>query len=68
MWQWRLLDEYSLASYYTGNPELSIEKTTDIIKSEFFKDLPEQEQNRLKKNLDLYQKGYEIKKSKAGSL
>jgi len=68
MWQWRLLDEYSLASYYTGNPELSIEKTTDIIKSEFFKDLPEQEQNRLKKNLELYQKGYEIKKSKAGSL
>lgn len=68
MWQWRLLDEYSLASYYTGNPEISIEKTTAIIGSDFFKDLPEKEQARLNRNLDLYKKGYDSKKVKIGSL
>lgn len=67
MWQWRLLDEFSLASYYTGNPEMSIEKTSAIINADFFNKLNEKEQTRLKRNLDLYQKGYESKKSSTKS-
>jgi glycosyltransferase involved in cell wall biosynthesis len=68
MWQWRLLDEFSLAAYYTGNPEISIEKTSAVIKADFFPDLPQKEQERLKRNLDLYQKGYDAKKSSTKSL
>lgn len=67
MWQWRLLDEFSLAAYYTGNPEISIEKTSAIIKADFFDKLNEKEQARLKRNLELYQKGYEAKKSSTKS-
>jgi glycosyltransferase involved in cell wall biosynthesis len=67
MWQWRLLDEFSLAAYYTGNPEISIEKTSAIVNAEFFEKLNEKEQTRLKKNLDLYQKGYDAKKSSTKS-
>jgi glycosyltransferase involved in cell wall biosynthesis len=67
MWQWRLLDEFSLAAYYTGNPEMSIEKTSAIINADFFGKLNEKEQARLKRNLDLYQKGYESKKSSTKS-
>ena len=67
MWQWRLLDEFSLAAYYTGNPEMSIEKTSAIINADFFGKLNEKEQARLKRNLDLYQKGYESKKGSTKS-
>jgi glycosyltransferase involved in cell wall biosynthesis len=67
MWQWRLLDEFSLAAYYTGNPEMSIEKTSAIVNADFFGKLNEKEQARLKRNLDLYQKGYESKKGSTKS-
>jgi glycosyltransferase involved in cell wall biosynthesis len=55
IWQWRLLDEYSLAAHYIGNPEIGLEKTSAILKAEFFKTIPDFEQTRLKKNLDFYQ-------------
>lgn len=61
IWQWRLLDEYSLAAHYIGNPEISLEKTTAIAKAEFFKDLPDFEKERLKKNLDFYKKAADEK-------
>jgi glycosyltransferase involved in cell wall biosynthesis len=64
IWQWRLLDEYSLSAYYIGNPEISTEKTEAIIKSPFFKDLHTEEQKRLKKNMDFYVKGAEEKMKK----
>lgn len=68
MWQWRLLDEYSLAAYYTGNPEISIEKTNAIVEADFFKTLHPKEQERLTRNLDLYKRGFDAKKSKVESL
>lgn len=61
IWQWRLLDEYSLASHYIGNPEISVEKTEAIIKAPFFNSLPDFERERLLKNLDFYKKGAEDK-------
>ncbi len=64
IWQWRLLDEYSLAAYYIGNPEISLEKTMAIVKAPFFKDILPEEQVRLKKNLDFYRKGADEKMKK----
>jgi hypothetical protein len=57
IWQWRLLDEYSLAAHYIGNPEIAMEKTNAIITAPFFKTLPSDEQNRLLKNMEFYKKG-----------
>jgi hypothetical protein len=50
-----------LAAHYIGNPEISLEKTTAIIKADFFKDLPDFEKERLKKNLDFYKKAADEK-------
>jgi len=61
IWQWRLLDEYSLSAYYIGNPELAIEKTAAILQAPFFKDLAKEERDRLQKNMDFYKKGYDEK-------
>jgi glycosyltransferase involved in cell wall biosynthesis len=62
IWQWRLLDEYSLSAYYIGNPEIAYEKTNAIVTADFFKDIPGEEKNRLLKNLEFYRKGAEEKK------
>ena len=64
IWQWRLLDEYSLAAYYIGNPEIAMEKTAAIISAPFFRDIAQSEQARLKKNMDFYKKGSEEKSKK----
>ncbi len=64
IWQWRLLDEYSLAAYYIGNPEISFEKTLAIVNAPFFKDILPEEQVRLKKNLEFYKKGSDEKMKK----
>ena len=64
IWQWRLLDEYSLCSYYIGNPEIGFEKTQAIVNAPFFKEIPQPERERLIKNLDFYKKGAEDKAKK----
>lgn len=64
IWQWRLLDEYSLSAYYIGNPEIAVEKTAAILKAPFFNSLHPEEQKRLKKNMDFYKKGAEEKMKK----
>lgn len=64
IWQWRLLDEYSLAAYYIGNPEIAMEKTSAILNAPFFRDIAPAEQARLKKNMDFYKKGSEEKSKK----
>jgi glycosyltransferase involved in cell wall biosynthesis len=64
IWQWRLLDEYSLCAYYIGNPDLSVEKTAAILSAPFFNTLPEDEKTRLRKNMDFYKKGSEEKMKK----
>jgi glycosyltransferase involved in cell wall biosynthesis len=61
IWQWRLLDEYSLAAFYIGNPEIALEKTQAIVQAPFFKDIAQPEKDRLLKNLDFYQKGADQK-------
>ncbi len=61
IWQWRLLDEYSLAAHYIGNPEIAMEKTNAIITAPFFKTLPIDEQNRLNRNMEFYKKAAQEK-------
>lgn len=63
IWQWRLLDEYSLAAYYIGNPDIALEKTQAILSAPFFKDISNDEKERLKKNFEFYKKG-SIEKNK----
>ena len=54
VWQWRLLDEYALAAFHTGNPELAFEKMDAVVREEFFSSLPPNEKDRMLKNLDHY--------------
>jgi tetratricopeptide (TPR) repeat protein len=50
IWQWRLLDEFSICAFYAGKVESALEKISAIINSPFFKDLPEKERERIMKN------------------
>ena len=68
IWQWRLLDEYSLSAYYIGNPDISLEKTISIVSAPFFNTLPMEEQKRLKRNVEFYKKGAEEKKKKIAQM
>ncbi len=54
IWQWRLLDEYALAAFHTGNPEISYEKTKTIVEMPFFNGLPGPEKERIMKNLEYF--------------
>ena len=64
IWQWRLLDEYALAAYYIGNPEVALEKTSAIVNSNFFNSILPEEKTRLMKNIEFYKKGAEEKTRK----
>lgn len=68
IWQWRLLDEYSLASYYIGNPEIALEKTSAILSASFYKDIHPEEKKRLERNMGFFKKGAEEKKKKLQQL
>jgi len=63
IWQWRMVDEYSIAAFYIGHPEIALEKTSQIVASPLFATLHPQEQDRLKRNLEFYKKGNENVKS-----
>ena len=64
MWQWRLLDEFSIAAFYAGKVESAAEKMTAIVNAPFFKDLPQSERDRMLKNLESYQRIIESQKLK----
>ena len=61
IWQWRLLDEYSIAAFHTGNPEISFEKMSKVMEMSFFETLPQWERDRIKKNVEYYRKASEEK-------
>lgn len=63
IWQWRMIDEYSIAAFYIGHPEIAFERTSQIVNSDLFRGIHPQEQERLKRNLEFYKKGVESKKS-----
>lgn len=51
IWQWRLLDEFSICAFYAGKVESAREKLLAIVNAPFFKDLPQSERDRMMKNL-----------------
>lgn len=56
IWQWRLLDEYSICAFYAGKVESSLEKVQAIITAPFFSNLPQSEKDRILKNAENFKK------------
>jgi glycosyltransferase involved in cell wall biosynthesis len=54
IWQWRLLDEFSLCAFHTGNPEIAYEKMKAVTEMPFFGQLGVQEQQRIEKNIEQF--------------
>lgn len=52
IWQWRLLDEFSICAFYAGKVESGLEKIMAVVNSPFFRDLPEKEKERIMKNVE----------------
>ena len=56
IWKWRFLDEYSIACFHTGNIHEAIKCLKTIIDSENWAGIPTDEQERINKNLEEFQK------------
>jgi hypothetical protein len=56
IWQWRILDEFSICAFYAGKVESARDKVLAIINSPFYKDLPQSEKDRMMKNLQNFDK------------
>lgn len=55
IWKWRLMDEYSLAVYFSGRPDIAHEKMTPIVENqELMSTLPEGEKQRILKNYESF--------------
>ena len=54
IWQWRLLDEFSLSAFHTGNPEIAYEKMKAVTEMPFYGQLGSQEQQRIERNIDQF--------------
>jgi glycosyltransferase involved in cell wall biosynthesis len=52
---WMFMDEYCMAAYYVGQPQLAYENAKKFIESDRFKEVPEEEQARLLKNFSYYE-------------
>jgi hypothetical protein len=59
-----MIDEYSIAAFYIGHPEIAFERTTSIVNSLFFPTLHIKEQERLERNLEFFKRGMEEAKKK----
>lgn len=56
IWKWRMPDEYSVLAYYNGNVEEALKTTTLLINSPVFEKIPKGDQDRIRKNMEFYQK------------
>jgi hypothetical protein len=65
IWRWRMPDEYSVLAYYNGNIEEALKTTTILINSPIFEKIPPAEQDRIRKNVEFYQKGMDKDKEPA---
>jgi tetratricopeptide (TPR) repeat protein len=61
IWQWRLLDEFSLAAYHTGNPEISYEKMKKVVEMPFFPSMHPSEKERILRNVENFRKAAAMK-------
>ena len=63
VWQWRILDEFSICAFYAGKVDSAREKLLAVINSPFFRDLPPSERERMMKNLSNFDKVIQDHKS-----
>lgn len=56
IWKWRMPDEYSVLAYYNGNAEEAYKITSIIINSELFSKISNNDQERIRKNMEFYSK------------
>lgn len=63
IWQWRLLDEFSICAFYAGKVDSAAEKVAAIVNAPFFKDLPERERERILKNSENFNRVLASQKS-----
>lgn len=54
--QWRMLDEYAILSYKTGNPAEAVRAATALVNGPAFPLLPAAERERITKNFDVFKK------------
>jgi len=62
IWKWRMPDEYSVLAYYNGNPEEAYKIASLLIKAPHFSNIPQIDQDRIKKNLEFYEEAIKQKK------
>jgi glycosyltransferase involved in cell wall biosynthesis len=61
IWRWRMPDEYSVLCFYNGNHEEAYKTTKILIESQFFNNIPKIDQERIKKNMEFYEKSIQEK-------
>lgn len=54
IWDWRFLDEYSLAAFFTGNTEMALEILKPLVEGEMIEKIPQNERERILKNYDQF--------------
>jgi glycosyltransferase involved in cell wall biosynthesis len=56
IWRWRMPDEYSVLAFYNGNAEEAYKTTAVIMNSPIYAALPQNEKDRIAKNMEFYSK------------
>jgi hypothetical protein len=59
IWHWKMLDEYSVLAYYTGNIKMAYGACKTIIESPFYGSLDEIERERIGNNFSTFTKIYQ---------
>lgn len=56
IWRWRMPDEYSVLSYYTGNFKDAYNAALNLSRSKFFDMIPDEDKERIKNNIESFHK------------
>ena len=56
IWRWRMVDEYSVLAYFTGNIKDAINSCESIMQSDYYSNIPEEERKRIESNYETFKK------------
>jgi hypothetical protein len=56
IWRWRMVDEYSVLAYFTGNIKDALNSCESIMQSEYYSNIPEEERKRIEANCETFKK------------
>jgi glycosyltransferase involved in cell wall biosynthesis len=62
IWHWKMLDEYSVLAYYTGNIKMAYEACKTIMQSPVFDSIEEKERERIENNFSTFDRIHNEKK------